>query len=85
MIKTSIRFFEDTPIRAVRNDEDSGWWFCAVDIAEALTRSKNPRVYWAQIKRRNPQLITICKQLKLAARDGLFYNILQIILHYKII
>ncbi len=73
MIKTSIRFFEDTPIRAVWNDEDSKWWFCAVDIAEALTKSKNPRVYWAQIKRRNPQLITICKQLKLTARDGKSY------------
>ncbi len=73
MIKTSIRFFEDIPVRAVWSDEDSKWWFCAVDIAEALTKSKNPRVYWAQIKRRNPQLITICKQLKLAARDGKAY------------
>lgn len=44
-----------------------------MDIAEALTKSKNPRVYWAQMKRRNPQLITICKQLKLAARDGKSY------------
>ena len=73
MIKTSIRFFEDIPVRAVWNNEDPKWWFCAVDIAEALTKSKNPRVYWAQMKRRNPQLITICKQLKLAARDGKSY------------
>ncbi len=73
MIKTSIRFFEDIPVRAVWNDKDSKWWFCATDIAEALTKSKNPRVYWAQIKRRNPQLITICKQLKLSARDGKSY------------
>ena len=73
MIKTSIRFFEDIPVRAVWNDDDSKWWFCAMDIAEALTKSKNPRVYWAQMKRRNPQLITICKQLKLTARDGKSY------------
>ncbi len=73
MIKTSIRFFEDIPVRAVWDDEDSKWWFCAVDIAEALTKSKNSRVYWAQMKRRNPQLITICKQLKLVARDGKSY------------
>ena len=73
MIKTSIRFFEDIPVRAVWNGEDSKWWFCAVDIAEALTKSKNPRVYWAQMKRRNSQLITICKQLKLTARDGKSY------------
>ncbi len=73
MIKTSIRFFEDIPVRAVWDDEDPKWWFCAVDIAEALTKSKNPRVYWAQMKRRNLQLITICKQLKLTARDGKSY------------
>ena len=29
MIKTSIRFFEDIPVRAVWNDDDSKWWFCA--------------------------------------------------------
>ena len=73
MIKTSIRFFEDIPVRAVWDDDTSKWWFCAVDIAEALTKSKNPRVYWAQMKRRNPQLITICKQLKLKATDGKSY------------
>lgn len=73
MLKTSIRFFEDIPVRAVWDEDTSKWWFCAVDIAEALTKSKNPRVYWAQMKRRNPQLITICKQLKLKATDGKSY------------
>ncbi len=73
MIKTSIRFFDDIPVRAVWNEEDSKWYFCAVDITEALTNTKNPRVYWAQFKRRNPELITICKQLKLPARDGKTY------------
>ena len=73
MIKTSIRFFDNIPVRAVWNEETSKWWFCAVDIAEALTNTKNPRVYWAQFKRRNPELITICKQLKLPARDGKMY------------
>ena len=69
MIKTSIRFFEDVPVRAVWENETSKWWFCATDIVEALTKSKNPRVYWAQFKRRNSELITICKQLKLTATD----------------
>ena len=45
-----------------------------MDIAEALTKTSNPRVYWATIKRRNAELIAICKQLKLKARDGKFYN-----------
>lgn len=73
MTKTSIRFFDDIPVRAVWNEATSKWWFCAVDIAEALTNTKNPRVYWATIKRRNPQLLAICKQLRLPARDGKTY------------
>ena len=70
MIKTSIRFFEDIPVRAVWDEGTSKWWFCAVDIAEALTKSKRPRTYWSAIKHRNPQLSTICRQLKLTAKDG---------------
>ena len=73
MIKTSIRFFDNIPVRAVWNDESSKWWFCAVDIAEALTGSKSPRKYWNTIKSRNPQLSSICGQLKLMAKDGKSY------------
>ena len=72
--KTSIRFFEDIPVRAVWDEESSKWWFCAADIAEALTKSKNPRSYWNKIKSRKNELSTICRQLKLKARDGKFYN-----------
>lgn len=72
-MKTSIRFFEDIPVRAVWDDETSEWWFCAVDVAEALTKSKNPRSYWNAVKRRNPRLSTICRQLKLIASDGKKY------------
>ncbi len=72
--KTSIRFFENIPVRAVWDNNSSKWCYCAMDICEALTKSANPRVYWATIKRRNPQLIAICKQLKLKAKDGKFYH-----------
>ena len=65
MSKTSIRFIEDIPVRAVWDEETSKWYFCAMDICEALTKSANARVYWATVKRRNPQLLAICKQLKL--------------------
>ena len=74
MQKTSIRFFENIPVRAVWDEESSKWWFCAADIAEALTKSKNPRSYWNKIKSRKNELSTICRQLKLKARDGKFYN-----------
>ena len=73
MIKTSIRFFDNIPVRAVWDEETSKWWFCAVDIAEALTGSKSPRKYWNTLKTRNPQLSSICRQLKLPARDGKMY------------
>ena len=73
MIKTSIRFFDNIPVRAVWDDETSKWWFCAVDIAEALTNSKSPRKYWNTIKSRNPQLSSICRQLKMMAKDGKMY------------
>ena len=66
--KTSIRFFENIPVRAVWDEESAKWWFCAADVAEALTKSKNPRVYWATVKRRNSELLAICKQLKLTIR-----------------
>ena len=69
MIKTSIRFFEDIPVRAVWDDDTSKWWFCAMDVAEALTKSKNPRSYWNAFKRRKGELSTICRQLKLTASD----------------
>ena len=73
MIKTSIRFFENVPVRSVWDEESLRWWLCAVDIIEALSLSSSPRIYWATIKRRNPQLIAICKQLKLTAKDGKKY------------
>ena len=72
--KTSIRFFENVPVRAVWDDETSKWWFCATDIAEALTKSKSPRKYWNNIKNRKNELSSICRQLKLKAKDGKFYN-----------
>ena len=74
MQKTSIRFFEDIPVRAVWDEDSSKWWFCATDIVEAMTKSTNPRSYWNKIKSRKPELSTICRQLKLKARDGKFYS-----------
>ena len=73
MIKTSIRFFDDIPVRAVWVEETSKWWFCAVDIVEALTGSRAPRKYLNALKDRKSQLSTICRQLKLSARDGKTY------------
>ncbi len=70
MIKTSIRFFDDIPVRSVWDDATSRWWFCAADVVQAIVETKNPRIYWATVKRRNPELFADCKQLKIPAPDG---------------
>lgn len=73
MIKHSIRYFLNKPVRAVWDDDLSKWWYSATDVVFALTDSSNPRIYWSAIKRRNPELNTFCKQLKLFSDDGKKY------------
>ncbi len=46
------------------------WCFSVVDVIEVLTDSPNPRNYWSMLKKREPQLYTICVQLKMEATDG---------------
>ena len=73
MIKHSIRYFLNKPIRAIWDSELSKWWYSATDVVFVLTDSKNPRIYWNAIKRRNPPLDTFCRQLKLYADDNKKY------------
>lgn len=73
MVKTSIRFFNNVAVRSVWDENISKWWLCAVDIIEALISSTAPRKYWNTLKSRNSQLSSICRQLKLTAKDGKKY------------
>lgn len=73
MIKHSIRYFLNKPIRAIWDNKLSKWWYSASDVIFVLTNSKNPRIYWNAIKRRNYELNTFCKQLKLYADDDKKY------------
>ena len=73
-IKSSIRFFDDIPVRSVWDEETSKWWLCAMDVVAAIADTANPRIYWATVKRRNSQLFANCKQLKMTASDGKKYN-----------
>ena len=60
--------FEGKEIRKIwHNDE---WYFSVIDAIEILTDSPIPRNYWTILKKREPQLHTICMQLKLTATDG---------------
>lgn len=77
MQKLSIRFYHDTPVRAVWNEEQNKWYFSVLDIISAIRGiddyEKN-RNYWkylkAKLKKENNQLGSVTTQLKLTAPDG---------------
>ena len=71
--KTSIRFFNNKPVRARWDDRAESWWYAATDLITAFTASTNPRIYWNATKKRNPELFSFCRQLKLTADDGKRY------------
>ena len=79
--KISIRFFDDTEVRAVWDDEHSKWWFSVLDIVGVLrgeTDYEKNRNYWkylkAKLKKENGELVSRTTQLKLTAADGKKYR-----------
>ena len=74
MIKHSIRYFNGKEVRAVWDNEQSMWWYSAVDFINIFVEPNSPRRYWNNIKVRNPELSSFCGQLKLYADDGKKYN-----------
>ena len=72
--KTSIRFFNKKPVRSRWDEASSSWLVCAIDLIGATVATSNPRIYWYALKRRNPELSTFCKQLKMTASDGKSYD-----------
>ncbi len=70
--KDALVVFEGTKIRRTWHDEQ--WYFSVVDIIQILTESISPRQYWGVLKGREPQLLTICLQLKLPSADGKKYE-----------
>ncbi len=72
--KTSIRYFNKKPVRSRWDEESSSWLVCAIDLIDAVVDTSNPRIYWYAIKRRNSELSTNCKQLKMTAADGKLYD-----------
>ena len=75
--KVSIRFYKDSKVRGVWDDEQNKWFFSIVDIVAAITESPRPRVYWGTVKNRQKtqygELYSKCIQLKLPALDGKRY------------
>jgi prophage antirepressor-like protein len=60
--------FEGKEIRKIWQDEQ--WYFSIIDVIEILTESTAPSKYWNAVKRREPQLSTICRKLKMLAFDS---------------
>ena len=73
MIKQSIRYFNGYPVRAAWDNEQSMWWYSAVDFINVLVEPNSARRYWNNVKVRNPELSQFCGQLKLLADDGKKY------------
>lgn len=78
--KTSIRFFNNKPVRAVWNDEKSSWFFSVLDIIAVIRNEddyKKTRNYWkylkTKLKKEENQLVSVTNQLKLTALDGKKY------------
>ena len=63
-----IVLFQEKQIRRVWHEEQ--WFFSVIDVIAVLTESVEPRNYWATLKKREPQLLTVCQQLKMVATDG---------------
>lgn len=74
MIKHSIRYFNNKQVRAVWDNDNSIWWYSAVDFIEVIIEPNSSRRYWNNVKVRNPELSPFCGQLKLYANDGKKYK-----------
>ena len=60
--------FDDSKIRRIWHDEQ--WYFSIIDVIEALNVSGDSSNYWSVLKRREPQLLSVCQKLKFIAIDG---------------
>jgi DNA-damage-inducible protein D len=69
--QNQVSIFEQKQIRSVEHEGET--WFSVVDVIGILTDSVKPRDYWSVLKKRETELPTICRQLKLSSKDGKKY------------
>jgi DNA-damage-inducible protein D len=65
---SELILFEEKAIRSVEHEGET--YFSVIDVIGALSDSANPNVYWSALKKREAQLFTICKKLKMPSADG---------------
>lgn len=75
--KISIRFFNDREVRAIWDEENSKWWFSAIDIIRAINNEDDyvkAGNYWRWLKKKfltdNIQLVSLTHDFKFQAPDG---------------
>jgi hypothetical protein len=68
MEDNKLVLFEGNKIRRILFEGQ--WYFSVSDIIGVVTESKDAKAYWRQLKKREPQLVTICHALKLVSADG---------------
>jgi DNA-damage-inducible protein D len=64
--------FEGEKIRKTWLDEQ--WFFSVVDVIKILTDSSNANDYWYRLKKRENELSTTCRKLKIKSDDGKMYS-----------
>lgn len=69
--KVSIRFYKDSKVRAVWDDEQNKWFFSVLDIIGAINEQEDyqkNRNYWkylkAKLKKEQSELVSVTTQLK---------------------
>ncbi len=76
-MQNDIKFFEQSKIRSIYDEENDVWYFSVVDVVAILLEKdyQSSRKYWKVLKSRLPkegafQVVTNCYQLKMVAPDG---------------
>ena len=68
------KLFNDKDIRTVWDKEEEKYYISVIDVAGAISESKDGRKYWNKLKQRlkeeGNETVTNCHQLKLKAQDG---------------
>ena len=77
MTQISIRFYNDREVRAVWDEENSKWWFSAIDIIRAINDEADyvkAGNYWRWLKKKltgdGVQLVSVTHGFKFEAPDG---------------
>lgn len=54
-----IQLFGDRPIRTYWDEDKEMYYFCIVDVVEALTDSADPKQYVKKMRARDPELNSV--------------------------